>query len=297
MEHLGIRGQGSSLRSMRISLASFFETPRWTTAEWELERRAEHGGQEDPAIGSASSRSARRAAGWSRPQPWSGLWWLARRAPLRIGRCSPAARPGSSRATSGRARSPRCRSRHKTVRTRRAIVWLRPARTSEWGRRPSSQSPFRGRRSPCRRRSARASLRPPHPRCCQRRTRRTRQRTRRLARRMSFAPKRSSRPTKSAMRARPGRAEAGRRTQRRRQCLLCPGQRGEIRKRRQNPPSAPSRTRHAALLGGQQPVIRRKDLGSRGIFYGAQVGPFSREAAVNLCQDLKAAGRSCMVQN
>ena len=55
--------------------------------------------------------------------------------------------------------------------------------------------------------------------------------------------------------------------------------------------------RHAALLGGQQPVIRRKDLGSRGIFYGAQVGPFSREAAVNLCQDLKAAGRSCMVQN
>ena len=54
--------------------------------------------------------------------------------------------------------------------------------------------------------------------------------------------------------------------------------------------------RHSALLGGQQPVIQSKDLGSRGIFYGAQVGPFSREAAVNLCQDLKAAGRSCMVQ-
>jgi hypothetical protein len=55
--------------------------------------------------------------------------------------------------------------------------------------------------------------------------------------------------------------------------------------------------RHSALLGGQQPVIRRKDLGRRGIFYGAQAGPFSREAAVNLCQDLKAAGRSCMVHN
>jgi hypothetical protein len=54
--------------------------------------------------------------------------------------------------------------------------------------------------------------------------------------------------------------------------------------------------RHSALLGGQQPVIRRRDLGSRGIFYGAQVGPFSREAAVKLCEDLKAAGRSCMVQ-
>lgn len=54
--------------------------------------------------------------------------------------------------------------------------------------------------------------------------------------------------------------------------------------------------RHSALLGGHQPVIRRKDLGSRGIFYGAQVGPFSRQAAVKLCEDLKAAGRSCMVQ-
>ncbi len=54
--------------------------------------------------------------------------------------------------------------------------------------------------------------------------------------------------------------------------------------------------RHAGLLGGQQPVIRRKDLGSRGIFYGAQVGPFSREAAAKLCEDLKAAGQSCMIQ-
>jgi hypothetical protein len=54
--------------------------------------------------------------------------------------------------------------------------------------------------------------------------------------------------------------------------------------------------RHAALLGGQQLVIRRKDLGSKGIFYGAQVGPFSREAANKLCADLKAAGQSCMLQ-
>ncbi len=54
--------------------------------------------------------------------------------------------------------------------------------------------------------------------------------------------------------------------------------------------------RHGSLLGGQQPVIRRKDLGSRGVFYGAQVGPFSREAAAKLCEDLKAAGQSCMIQ-
>lgn len=50
------------------------------------------------------------------------------------------------------------------------------------------------------------------------------------------------------------------------------------------------------LLGGHEPVIRRKDLGSKGIFFGAQVGPFSRESAVQLCENLKSAGGSCMVQ-
>jgi hypothetical protein len=55
--------------------------------------------------------------------------------------------------------------------------------------------------------------------------------------------------------------------------------------------------RHASLLGGQQLVIRRKDLGTKGTFYGAQVGPFgSREAATKLCEDLKAAGQSCMAE-
>jgi hypothetical protein len=54
--------------------------------------------------------------------------------------------------------------------------------------------------------------------------------------------------------------------------------------------------RHSSLLGGQQLHIRRKDLGSKGTFYGAQVGPFSREAAGKLCDDLKAAGQPCMLQ-
>jgi hypothetical protein len=54
--------------------------------------------------------------------------------------------------------------------------------------------------------------------------------------------------------------------------------------------------RHASLLGGQKLVVRRKDLGSKGIFYGAQVGPLSRESAAKLCEDLKAAGQSCMIQ-
>jgi hypothetical protein len=54
--------------------------------------------------------------------------------------------------------------------------------------------------------------------------------------------------------------------------------------------------RHSSLLGGQPLVVRRKDLGGKGVFYGAQVGPLSREAAGKLCEDLKAAGQSCMVQ-
>ncbi len=54
--------------------------------------------------------------------------------------------------------------------------------------------------------------------------------------------------------------------------------------------------RYASVLNGRDPVIRRKDLGTRGIFYGAQVGPYSREDAVQLCESLKSAGASCMVQ-
>ena len=54
--------------------------------------------------------------------------------------------------------------------------------------------------------------------------------------------------------------------------------------------------KYASVLSGRQPVIRRKDLGSKGVFYGAQVGPFSREDAVQLCESLKTAGATCMVQ-
>jgi hypothetical protein len=55
-------------------------------------------------------------------------------------------------------------------------------------------------------------------------------------------------------------------------------------------------TKYASVLGGREPVIRRKDLGSKGVFYGVQVGPFSREDAVQLCNSLKSAGASCMIQ-
>jgi hypothetical protein len=56
-------------------------------------------------------------------------------------------------------------------------------------------------------------------------------------------------------------------------------------------------TKYAEQLSGRQPVIRRKDLGDKGIFFAAQVGPFaSHDEAVQLCESLKSAGGSCMIQ-
>jgi cell division septation protein DedD len=52
-------------------------------------------------------------------------------------------------------------------------------------------------------------------------------------------------------------------------------------------------------LNGRDLLIRRKDLGERGIFFAAQVGPFSAKSeADQLCETLKAAGGAgaCFVQ-
>ncbi len=50
-------------------------------------------------------------------------------------------------------------------------------------------------------------------------------------------------------------------------------------------------------LSGRQPIIRRADLGAKGTYYRALVGPFaSAEAAAGLCSGLKAAGGNCIVQ-
>jgi cell division septation protein DedD len=58
------------------------------------------------------------------------------------------------------------------------------------------------------------------------------------------------------------------------------------------------RSRYSSVLGDHQPVIRRADLGSRGVFYRAMVGPFgSREEAIQLCSNLKSAGGDCVVQS
>jgi hypothetical protein len=50
-------------------------------------------------------------------------------------------------------------------------------------------------------------------------------------------------------------------------------------------------------LSGQQPIIRRADLGAAGIYYRALVGPFaSAEKATKMCSGLKAAGGDCIIQ-
>jgi hypothetical protein len=55
--------------------------------------------------------------------------------------------------------------------------------------------------------------------------------------------------------------------------------------------------KYPAVLGSQQASIRRVDLGERGVFYRAQVGPFgSRSQASEVCQSLKAAGGECVIQ-
>src|SRR5262249_17977715 len=51
-------------------------------------------------------------------------------------------------------------------------------------------------------------------------------------------------------------------------------------------------------LSGLQPVIRRADLGSKGVFYRTMVGPFaSAHEASQFCANYKAAGGQCVVPN
>ena len=51
-------------------------------------------------------------------------------------------------------------------------------------------------------------------------------------------------------------------------------------------------------LGSRQPIIRRADLGSKGVFYRTMVGPFaSAQEASQFCANYKAAGGQCVVPN
>lgn len=50
-------------------------------------------------------------------------------------------------------------------------------------------------------------------------------------------------------------------------------------------------------LGGRQPSIHKADLGAKGTYYRAMVGPFANASeASQLCSSLKAAGGQCIVQ-
>jgi hypothetical protein len=51
-------------------------------------------------------------------------------------------------------------------------------------------------------------------------------------------------------------------------------------------------------LGSRQPIIRRADLGSKGVFYRTMIGPFaSAQEASQFCANYKAAGGQCVVPN
>jgi SPOR domain len=50
-------------------------------------------------------------------------------------------------------------------------------------------------------------------------------------------------------------------------------------------------------LGNRQPMIQKIDLGEKGVYYRAMVGPFATGGeASQLCSNLKAAGGSCLIQ-
>jgi hypothetical protein len=56
-------------------------------------------------------------------------------------------------------------------------------------------------------------------------------------------------------------------------------------------------TKYPQQLGSQHGMVRRADLGQKGIYYRALVGPFaSAEEASRICSSLKAAGGACIVQ-
>jgi len=55
--------------------------------------------------------------------------------------------------------------------------------------------------------------------------------------------------------------------------------------------------KYPSVLGSYQVMVRRADLGDKGVYYRAQVGPFqTAEQAQELCSSLKSAGGQCIVQ-
>ncbi len=58
-----------------------------------------------------------------------------------------------------------------------------------------------------------------------------------------------------------------------------------------------AQAKYGNLIGTMSPIIKRADLGDKGVYYRAMVGPFaSQEEAKKLCSNLTIAGGSCVVQ-
>jgi hypothetical protein len=56
-------------------------------------------------------------------------------------------------------------------------------------------------------------------------------------------------------------------------------------------------TKFPSVLGSRAPLIKRADLGDKGVYYRAMVGPFgSPDEASQFCGSLKTAGGQCVVQ-
>ena len=55
-------------------------------------------------------------------------------------------------------------------------------------------------------------------------------------------------------------------------------------------------SKYPNVLGGRESFVRRADLGAKGVYYRAMVGPFATgEQAVQFCTSLKAAGGQCII--
>ena len=55
--------------------------------------------------------------------------------------------------------------------------------------------------------------------------------------------------------------------------------------------------KYSTVLGSRSPVIKRADLGDKGVYYRAMIGPFgSADEASQFCGNLKTAGGQCVVQ-
>lgn len=56
-------------------------------------------------------------------------------------------------------------------------------------------------------------------------------------------------------------------------------------------------SKYPSVLGSHTPLIRRADLGEKGVYYRAMVGPFnSSDEASQFCGSLKSAGGQCIIQ-